>query len=36
LAVGGGSGLKDDAYMVMNKFKWGHSFFSVNMDLLER
>eukprot|EP00242_Pyramimonas_sp_CCMP2087_P004792 CAMPEP_0198216250 /NCGR_PEP_ID=MMETSP1445-20131203/56182_1 /TAXON_ID=36898 /ORGANISM="Pyramimonas sp., Strain CCMP2087" /LENGTH=224 /DNA_ID=CAMNT_0043892397 /DNA_START=274 /DNA_END=945 /DNA_ORIENTATION=+ len=29
-------GLKEDAYMVMNKFKWGHSFFSVNMDLLER
>ncbi|KAJ9515588.1 hypothetical protein QJQ45_021726, partial [Haematococcus lacustris] len=29
-------GLKEDAISVMSRFKWGHSFFSTNQQLLER
>lgn len=27
-------GFEDEAYQVMNKFKWGHTFFELNEDLL--
>lgn len=28
-------GLKNDAHVVLSRFKWGHSFFSLNEELLE-
>ena len=30
------SGFQDDAREILGKFKWGHAFFSVNEDLLDR
>lgn len=30
------AGLRDAALAVMSRFKWGHSFFSTNGELLER
>lgn len=29
-------GMRDEALQVMSRFKWGHSFFSTNEELLER
>lgn len=29
-------GFKEAAQQIMSRFKWGHSFFSTNADLLER